>query len=92
MSKTTTAQTKAEFQAKLAEMEAEDNHAFIEAVLNRFVSKQTQIAKSGSGNDQIRVSIVPSMNVQTDKVKLMGQIYIQSLTQNKADLEAIINQ
>ena len=90
MSKTTIAQTKSEMVKKLAEMEAEDNQIFIEAVFSRFLSPQTQIVKSGSGRDQIAISLSPNSNIQTNTVKVFGSLYVQSLTQNKADLEALI--
>lgn len=91
MSKTTIAQTKSEMVKKLAEMEAEDNQIFIEALFSRFLSPQTQIVKSGnSGRDQIVISLAPNSNIQTNTVKVFGSLYVQSLTQNKADLEALI--
>ena len=90
MSKTTIAQTKSEMVKKLAEMEAEDNQIFIEALFSRFLSPQSQIVKSGSGRDQIAISLAPNSNIQTNTVKVFGSLYVQSLTQNKADLEALI--
>jgi hypothetical protein len=91
MSKTTIAQTKSEMVKKLAEMEAEDNQIFIEALFSRFLSPQSQIVKSGnSGRDQIVISLAPNSNIQTNTVKVFGSLYVQSLTQNKADLEALI--
>lgn len=90
MSKTTIAQTKNEMLEKLAKMEAEDNEIFLEALFSRFLSPQTKIVKSGSNRDQIVISFAPNSNIQTDKIKVTGSLYVQSLTQNKADLEALI--
>ena len=75
---------------KLAKMEAEDNEIFLEALFSRFLSPQTKIVKSGSNRDQIVISFAPNSNIQTDKIKVTGSLYVQSLTQNKADLEALI--